>query len=276
MRIREELRELKVKYEKAEAEEKKKLVARKDELLGQLEQMNKEPEKDKEYAQGLIDKLFERYSKGKSWLEWAKDMAASNGYVFSPIGRRRNHYGILTGIEAIVSAMMRRGVNSPIQGSASDVSLTTARLVAINVYDYLTRLGELEESMFLPGEIEKFVHDALHSEVAYKHVIPYLHILQWTASYGVTEYYKKEFGWEFNIEPEISIEMGATEDALNEWDWSDEGLKKAIRKSVEEQKEHGLVQDVDEVMEEIYAPMKNEKLRKWLNKKYPILGVVDE
>ncbi len=270
--LRGQLRELKVKLEKEKTEE---LLKKKTMLLAQLEENKNEKPKDKEYAQKLIEKLFSRYTKGKQWIEWAKESVASRYYSFSPLGRRRNLWGVLTGIDPIIAAMQRRGVNSPVQGMASETGMTACRLVAINFYEFIEKFYGIKEMMFLPGELEKFVHDALYSEVRYKFLIPYLYILQWTATYGVAKYYKEEFGLDFNIEPEISIELGCTEDNLKEWDWTNKSLIKVIRETLAEQVQHQLLEEdeVDKVFAEILEVTKNKEIMHYLNTKYPILGV---
>jgi hypothetical protein len=277
MNIRSEYREVKEKLEKAEDKDKEALEKKLLGLKAQVIENKNEKPKTKEYAQDLIDRLFARYTKGKEWIDWACNFAMTEGYVYSPTGRRRNLYGVLTGIESIIAAMGRRGVNSPIQGSASEVSVTTARLVALNFYEFLQKTNQLEDSMFLPGEIEKFVHDALYSEVKYEHLIPYLYILQWSATYGVTQYYAEEFGWNFNIEPEIEIELGATEDAMFKWDFSNQSLVKVIDNVLNQQVEHDLLKkdEISETKEKIYAVLKKEKTMKWLNHRFPILGLTD-
>jgi len=233
----------------------------------------KDIKKTKDYAQKLIHKLFSRFQKGAAWLEWAKAHTLDHGYVYAPTGRRRNLYGVLTGIEVIVAAMARRGANSPIQGMASDIAISASRLMMLCFYDYLVVFYDITEYQELPGEVMKFVHDAQYSEVPYEHMLAYLHILQWTATYGVTEYYKKEFGIDFLVEPEIEIEIGATEDNLRKWDWSEEDLKEKFKMMLRDQKELGLIDSVNETMREIYKPYNTPKIRSYLETKYPILGI---
>lgn len=236
--------------------------------------LSRDIKKTKEYAQMLIDKLFDRFVAGAKWLNWAKNFAEENAYIYAPTGRRRNLYGILTGIQAILSAIGRRGMNSPIQGMASDIAITSIRLIQIEFYRYMKKWHDIEGMKVLPAEVMKFVHDALYSEVPYEHLLPFLHILQYTATFGVTKWYKEEFGLDFTVEPEIELEIGASEDAYAKWDWTEDNLKQIIRKGLEDQQELGVLKEnIDDTLKLIYKPYKNAELKAWLDEKYPILGI---
>lgn len=232
----------------------------------------------KVFAEDLIAKLFHRYAKGAAWLDWAKNFAEKNGYVYAPTGRRRNLPGVMIGNKSLVSALLRRAVNSPIQGTASDVTATAARLTAVHFYRYLRKFKMLEGVEFLPGEALKLVHDATYAEAAYDHLLAYLHITQWVATYGVTEYYEKEFGFKFNIEPEIEVEIGAQEDHMYKWDWTDEGLRKIVRSSLEDQVKIKMLkaEDLERSFKRIFRIYRNPEIAQFLRTNYPILGVVDE
>jgi DNA polymerase I-like protein with 3'-5' exonuclease and polymerase domains len=249
----------------------------------------KDVKKDKSFAQDLIDRLFNRFKRGAEFLEKCKSDALEKWYVTTPTGRRRNLPAVITGVPAIIGAMMRRAMNSPIQGFASEFSVQACRLIALRFYEYLEQWHpeEYETCSLLPTEIIKFVHDALYSEVPYRHVLPFLHILQYTATYGVAEYYEKEFDFPFTIEPEIEIEVGASEDNHHGWDWSDDSLRQAIEKSLDDQlqihylkrkKTDGTWVDTtkEQALSEIYKAYANKPLKKWLETKYPILGLLPD
>lgn len=229
-----------------------------------------------EFAQDLIDKLFGRFKKGAKWLNWTKKHVEDKQYTYSPIGMRRNLHGVLTGVRAIVGSMLRKAANSPIQGFASQIGVTASRLVDLHVYDTLLELGFMtEDDEVLPADIVKAVHDALHSEVPYEIVIIYIHILQWVATYGVTAYYKEKFGVDFPVEPEIEVEIGASEDAMYKWNWREDHLLEIIDKALVDQVNiKHLKEDPKVVKAKIMKAYENKKVRKYLETNYPILGVV--
>ncbi len=228
-----------------------------------------------EFAQGLIDKLFSRFKKASEWLIWTKAHTKKHYYTYSPIGMRRNLFGVMTGIPSIVGAMERRAANSPIQGFASQIGVVAARLVTLNMYKILKKFEYIDDDTTdLPVDIVKAVHDALYAEPKYEVILIFVHVLQWTATYGVTEYYKKHFGVEFTVEPEIEIEIGASEDKHYKWDFSDNQLKELLKKSLEDQlalrRMEGTVEDNYNKIMSVY---KNSSLKEYLDTRYPILGV---
>lgn len=228
-----------------------------------------------EFAKDLIDKLFARFKKGGQWINWTKKHAEENYYTYSPIGMRRNLHGFMTGIRAITSSMLRKAANSPIQGFASQIGVTASRLVDLHVYDTLLELGYMtEDSEVLDADIVKAVHDALHSEVPYEILLIYVHILQWVATYGVTEYYEKKFGVKFPIEPEIEIEIGASEDNMYKWNFREDQLFEIIEKALVDQTKINLTVDPKNIKAEIMKAYENKKVKRYLEDNYPILGVV--
>jgi DNA polymerase I-like protein with 3'-5' exonuclease and polymerase domains len=248
----------------------------------------------KEFAASLIEKLFTRFKKAGDWLNWAAKHAEEHYYVYSPLGMRRNLFAMMTEIKSLVSAMARRAKNSPIQGTASQIGFTTARLIALEFYKVLEELDLLDpEAKYLPSEPIKAVHDALHSETPYKFVLIYLHIVQYMATYGVTKYYEKEFGAKFTIEPEIEIEIGAHEAKGYKWDWTYDSIEKGLitmtektkefdlktclMKALKDQKEIGYLDyEPEEALKEILWAYKDKKIKKYLDTKYPILGVTED
>ncbi len=238
----------------------------------------KDVKQSAEFAKDLIEKLFNKFRKAGDWLNWAVKHSEEHYYVYSILGMRRNLFGMMTGIKTLMSAMGRRAKNSPIQGTASQVGITTARLVALELYYALEELDLLDKkAKYLPTEPRKAVHDALYSETPYKYVLIYLHILQYVATYGVTEYYRKEFDCKFTIEPEIEIELGASEDKHFKWDWSEAGLEECIKNALKCQKEIGFLKDsVEDAYDQIMWAYRDKKVKKYLDRKYPILGVTKE
>lgn len=237
----------------------------------------KDLKKPVEFAQELIEKMFARFKKGAAWLNWTKNHAAEHGYTYAPTGMRRNLHGVLTGVQSIVSAMIRKAANSPIQGLASQIGITAARLITLNAYQAFVDLGYIDEDATdMPVDVVKAVHDALHGEPTYEVLLTYLHVVQWTATYGVTAYYEKEFGLKFTVEPEIEMEIGASEDNMHKWNWTEDHLFDIIKQSLNEQKEIGYLKNVDKAYDKVMAAYKDPKIRRYLEKHYPILGVVKE
>jgi hypothetical protein len=228
-----------------------------------------------EQAQEVIDKMFAEFKRGDLWVKRMQKMATEKFYVFSPIGRRRNLYAAMTGVRQIVSRQVRRGMNAPIQGFASEIAVKASRRVMVSFYKDREKIGKMLGLKNLkPVKFNRIVHDALYFTVPYDMVIPFIHILQYEATYGVAQAYEREFGLKFTVEPEIEMEIGTKDTNSAKWDWSLPELRKIIESSVDEGVKSGLLsQSKDDILKEIFAPWRNKECLSFLDEKYPLLGV---
>lgn len=233
-----------------------------------------------EFAQGLIDKIFSEFKKSGQWTNKTKKLAEEECYVFSPNGRIRHLYAALTGDKKIVAQQVRRGSNAPVQGLASEIGVKAGRLIMETYYKKLPKICKLLDIEYDPWELRipfnRMVHDASYYSVPYAMVIPYIHILQYCATYGVTKSYKDEFNFEFTIEPEIEIETGVRDDSTTKWDWSLPNIVSNIMANVNHAEELGLLEgNKEDVLRLIFKPWTNKESRHWLQKNFPLLNVTD-
>lgn len=234
---------------------------------------------DLEYAKGIVKKTFEEFPKGNKWLKKTSKLAEEEGYVYSPLGRRRNLPAIYTGEKGVIAKQIRRGVNAPIQGSSSEIGSKSSRLIMLS-YDkcqnkLLKRLTKTKVNLFKTRlKFIRVVHDASYFSTVYAMFIPTVHIAQYEATYGITKAIKDEFNFEFLVEPEIEIEFGATEDNHRVWDWSLPDLIECIKFTIEEADKLGFLSgSKDSVLEEVMRPYRDKRVRDFLQKNYPLLGV---
>lgn len=233
-----------------------------------------------EYAQGIIDRVFSEFKAGGRWTNKMKELAEKSFYVFSPIGRKRNLFAGLAGDKRITAKQVRRGTNAPIQGFASEIGVKAGRIIMEHYYTQLPKLCEILDIEYDEWELRvpynRMVHDASYYSVPYCMVIPFIHILQYCATYGVTDAYKEEFGVTFTVEPEIEIEFGARDDVCHKWDWSLPAIVQNIIKTVDDLESFGLLEgSKDTVIKTIFKPWANKKCRALLQKHYPLLNVKD-
>lgn len=232
------------------------------------------------YAQGIVDRMFAEFKRGAAWTNKMKEYAEKKYYVFSPIGRKRNLFAALTEDKAIVARQVRRGTNAPIQGFASEIGVKAGRVVFETYYTELPKLCELMGIEYDPWELRipynRIVHDASYYAVPFHMVIPFVHILQYDTTYGITKRYKDEFGVTFEIEPEIEIEFGARDDGTHGWDWSIPSIVQSCEASLQDMIDMKILKrDKKKVMREIFAPWKDKKCRHYLQDKFPLLNVTD-
>lgn len=236
-------------------------------------------EDDREaYAQGIIDKMFGQFKKGAAWTNKMQELAETQYYVYSPIGRRRYMPAALSMDRQIVNQQVRRGSNAPIQGLASEIGVTAGRCILEDYYASLPKLKKMlgiEKSnwaMRIP--FNRTVHDANYYAVPYEMVLPFIHILQYQATYGVTKRYKDNFGIDFTVEPEVEIEVGGRDDHTHKWDWSLNNLIDGLKEAIKDTDEMGLLEGTPEgVLTTIMQPWKNKELRKYMQTLWPLLGV---
>jgi DNA polymerase I-like protein with 3'-5' exonuclease and polymerase domains len=254
--------------DKSEDEIKKELKVLREKLQYELDNDGVD------FAEDIMKKLHKTFPRASAWLSWSMNHAMEHLYTYSPIGLRRNLFGVMTGLNGLVAAMRRRAANSPIQGWASQIGVTTARLIELELWDVLTKFGYIDEdTKEMPTDITKAIHDALHAESPYNIALIVTHVIQWTATYGVTKHYEEEYGVKFTIEPEIEMEFGASEDKMYKWDWSDGQFWKIIKDSLEDQKKLGFCKNPDKAFDKFMEPYRDKKLKAYLDERYPILGI---
>lgn len=228
-----------------------------------------------EYAQSILDKMFGEFKRAHKWILRMQELATNKYYVYSPIGRVRHLYAAILGDRRITSKQVRRGMNAPIQGLASEIGVKGSHEILKSYYKELPKFKPHSGLAQVPKlKFNRIVHDASYFSVPYHMVLPFVHILQWEATYGVARAYEREFGLKFTVEPEIEIEIGVRDSASLKWDWSLAGLHQIIKASVEAGIKDGtLTEDKDDIMAQIYRPWKNSKMLAYLNKNYPLLNV---
>lgn len=267
-----EFNALKAKIGEAHKANNKKLLA---ELEAQYQKLVDEDRSD--YAQSIIDKVFAEFESGHKWILKMQNMATEKFYVFSPIGRIRHLYAAMTKDRRIVAKQVRRGMNAPIQGFASEIAVKSSRLVMLSYYKSQTYLKEkLKLEGKYPIEYSRIVHDAQYYMVPFEMVIPFIHILQYDTTYGIANAYEKEFGLKFVVEPEIEIEVGVKDTTALKWDWALSNIISNIDAAVTEGVQGKLYSESrEDILEKIFKPWHNKEVRSMLQAKYPLLNVSD-
>jgi len=233
-----------------------------------------------DYAQSIIDKMFTEFKAGARWTQMMQEMAEKEYYVYAPNGRRRFLPAAMTGDRAIVSQQVRRGSNAPVQGMASEIGIKASRLIMESYYRnikiFKEKLGIVKSDWDMRVFFSRVVHDANYFAVPYDMVVPFIHILQYQATYGVTQAYADEFNVKFTIEPEVEIEVAGQDDSSYKWDWAMPSIVECIKKAVADCDKLGVLEGTqDEVLNRVLQPWRNPDMRKFLQDKFPLLGVKD-
>lgn len=251
-----------------------------DELKEKVDNLKKEDRTD--YAQHIVDKMFSTFKHGAKWTHDMKDNAKKLGYVYSPLGRIRHLWSTIILNKKntkLINQQIRRGSNAPIQGFASEIAVKAARLDLVTFYNELPVLCDMlgiEKSAWeCKVENCRIVHDASYFAVPYELVLPFIHISQYCATYGIARQVEKQFGVKFNIEPEIEYEIATCdgEGGGSTWDWSIPNLLQIIKDSLESAHKAGRLDNVNSAYNTILRAWKNKKCRDYLCTKYPLLNV---
>jgi DNA polymerase-1 len=107
-----------------------------------------------EEAQGFIDAYFARYPKVKEYIDEQIARAEKEGFVTTILGRRRYLPQIKNNNQFIRQLAQRQAVNTPIQGSASDI----IKLAMVEIHNQIRNAG-------LKGRMILQIHDELVFDV---------------------------------------------------------------------------------------------------------------
>ncbi len=233
-----------------------------------------------EEVQKVYDKFFSRYKQGGDWLEDMKRFALNQLHAYSPLGRKRNLWGYLTGAEAIIAANGRQSINSPIQGMGADIAHMASRLYTIELFKVFKHFGWIDSyetykdavsADFRLPVIEVMVHDSSRTTADFDKAMVVLQLLNWVYTTGTEKALKQHFNMDLVCPLEVEFEIGPDDAHLKKWNWSFSGLEKLLREGFETAKKEGLIDnlDVDQAMQETFYDWKKSKARKWMDQRYP-------
>ena len=90
--------------------------------------------------------FFSTWPRLKAWHEEQKMMAHTQGYVRSPIGRRRRLPDLRSPMQGFVAAAERQAVNAPVQSYASDLMLLSLITLDRNPSEHRRTCGTVHDS----------------------------------------------------------------------------------------------------------------------------------
>ena len=197
-------------------------------------------------AEELLNKFFKEFHKGKAWLKQMVTYAQEHLFAVSPIGRRRNLFGNLSGHNAMRAAVQRRAQNSPIQGFASDICFMAADIYARTIHELFDELGIKHKSSkvgtsktditYLPTGPNVMVHDSIKAEMPIEYYLLGMHILEWSMTHGVTQYLRETHGVITGVPFDIEFSVGADWSHKDDWDFSANHMEKAIKQTLVDHK----------------------------------------
>lgn len=198
--------------------------------------------KSVEEAREIKKSFFKKFHRGEAWLKRMVTYAQEHLFAVSPIGRRRNLFGNLSGHNAMRAAVQRRAQNSPIQGFASDICFMAADIYARTIHELFNELGIKHKSSkvgtaktditYLPTGPNVMVHDSIKAEMPIEYYLLGMHILEWSMTHGVTQYLRETHGVITGVPFDIEFSVGADWSHKDDWDFSANHMEKAIKQTL--------------------------------------------
>ena len=128
-------------------------------------------------GQRFIETYFSKYPGIREYIDSIKEQVRRDGYVVTPLGRRRYISEINASNYNVRQAAERAAVNMPIQGGAADIM----KLAMIRVHRSMEEAG-LKAKMLLQ------VHDELVFEVPVEEVDALKELVYWEMSHALDQY----------------------------------------------------------------------------------------
>lgn len=255
--VRDEVRKLAEEAKKSLKEFLAELRKKMDDVQDELEVVVNDKTKMKGRAVEVMEKMEIEWKKLYRWMDRMHQSAAEKLHVEAPHGRRRNLFGMLIPSDEISAALKRRAVNAPVQGFGADVGHVSARLIELALHKFFRKFAKarIKDATTVPGAVECAVHDALLQTPEYKFILPTLQVKHYCMTVGVTDWFAEHFDHKWLSPPEVETEIGMHEANMMTWDFTQEGLRKAVRHGLQDQFDNGLFPKnvtVEEMEEEVF------------------------
>lgn len=143
---------------------------------------------------------FGVYKGGKKWLDDTIRFVHENGYVETPMGRRRRLPQIFTGERKFMSEAERYATNMPIQGTASDYAMLATMLLNRAI----VKAGVEEHVKLINGVYDSAVVEVTATIEWVKFTAE---LMRKIFTVDVNHYIKKHFNFEFKAPIDIDIEV---------------------------------------------------------------------
>lgn len=182
-----------------------------------------------EDAQELLNQLFRAFKQGGEWLKSSIKGARETFKVVSPVGMVRHLWAYLHNKPGVHNAMDRRGPNSIIQGLASQLGVSSMRILQDLCWNFLTSKNKKADWRISTN----YVHDALEWTSEF-HLLPLkLYMVEHASTTLLHEKFTNEYDMEFGAPLELEFKLGPSMDALKKWSWGPNELLKLVEETMD-------------------------------------------
>ncbi len=225
-----------------------------------------------EEAQALQDTLFEKFAQGGGWIKGFQEFGRQNLYIETPVGMHRHLWGYLHARSSVLNAMDRRGPNSSIQGTASNIGVASMRIMNRLIWEYFIAQG----LHFPHDQVVNYVHDSVKGEVEIQLIPIYLYLMEHASTTLIHKRMRETFGYKMKVGLELEFQLGASGDRSDKWNFMENDLMKRVRKEIEWQNEtFDYRLDVDAYLDavkhnwDLVTPIRLEELRRSVKSSEP-------
>jgi hypothetical protein len=169
---------------------------------------------EEEEAKALIDAMFDKWNVMATWIDEVHETSKKTFMFHYPNFRIRHLWAYANDDIWVERAMDRRSVNSPIQGFASDIGITSIYCYKLWVYRHITKNGYEFDSHHT-----NVVHDASYTDNKYEHVPFAVYLLEHSMSSLPMKYYKDKFGFTMNTPLGYGLEIGESWAKMKDWNF---------------------------------------------------------
>jgi DNA polymerase-1 len=168
-------------------------------------------------VEGRIAAFFSQFKHAEEWFYDIEDFGETNGYVESPIGRRRRliTFQIKGANKGDIARAKRISRNAPIQGISSDGAFLGAALFS----DWLIEEGKWHVQPTKEcWKLQDVVHDSLVMQVPLEDVPEAVEAVRPWFTTKLMERMTEIWGVNFNIPLEVDFELGLKWGDMESWD----------------------------------------------------------
>lgn len=214
-----------------------------------------ELKKDEEYAENLIEGLFREFDKGGSWIKRIESFGQEHFFIETPIGMRRHLWGYMHTRKAVVNAMNRRGPNTILQGTASNIGVMSMRQMQHLAWNFFVK----HDVPFYYQSSTNYVHDSVEAENRIHSVPIYLYLIEHASTTLIHKRLREVFDYKLTIGLEMEFQLGGSLDRCKKWDFMPDTLMTMMEKEIKFCKEELGYDNIDYTWE-MNAAYKNWKI----------------
>ena len=231
---------------------KEELIQRRKILIQERTELQHKLDDPVAEARTVFDLIFkEKFKAGGKWIERVKVKGRRDKLAVSFLGSVRHLYGYLHTDQSMHAAMDRRGVNSIVQGPASNIGFLSIYLFKKLTWDLFESRG-----VNLGIKLCNAIHDAQIDECRYVNIPLAIYMLEHSMTTLCHKFLRDEIGFEVNMSFETDCGVGPSLAEINDATrWNDQ--IDAIRKGLEWKRDKlGLQQPIEEIMKVVESNAK--------------------